>query len=258
LRYIEFMRLKQRPPEQTNAEMLCELKHLVAQCERTSFQGQHKPARIAGHLAKELERNEPALSITQLKLMAKALQHATRHQSSPGAWQAALARVSTRQRVLSGEPDPKTIHQIARTLDIEMGGVMVKDSQRPLTKDFFTTDNAIKVNAFEIGKFFFIDLGADCVIKVRMRFVDGYKPNLTVQEMSRVRSATAIGRISCSSNTIMASGGGSKKVVVKTLAQDCLICAYMVGYGRKQEVVCVICANNGQLPEYQEISLDLY
>lgn len=252
------MRTKQRPPEQTNAEMRSELTRLVAQCEKASFQDQHKPARTAGHLAKELERNEPALSISELNLMAKALQHATRHHAYPGAWQAALARVAMRQRILSGEPDPKTIHQMARTLDVEMGGVMVKDGQRALSKDFFTTDNAIKVNAFEVGKFFFIHLGTDCTIKVRMRFVDGNQPNLTLREMSRVRFATAFGRILCSSKTIMASGGGSKKVVIKTLAQDCLISAYIVGYGRKQEIICVICANNGQVPEYQDISLDLY
>ena len=252
------MRTKQHPSEQTSSEILDELNRLVAQCEKASFQDQHTPARTAGYLASELEKNQPALSITDLKLIAKALQHATRHQSCPGSWQAALARVAMRQRILSGEPDPETIHQIARTLDIEMGGVMVMDGQRPLTKDFFTTDNAIKLKAFETGKFFFIDLSTDCTIKVRMRFVDGNQPILTLREMSRVRSATAIGRISCPSNTIIALGGGSKKVVVKATAQDCLVCAYIVGYGRKQEIICIICANDEQVPEYQEISLDLY
>ena len=242
----------------TPEDTLARLRELVTNCRQASFRDRRGPAREAGHVAMLIERSEDHLTDEDLGLLVEAFTFAVRHHTSPGRWQAALRRVTTQQRLRSGLPDPVTTAEAAKTLDIEMGALVLHDAASGLPDGFFEPGTASHRNARNEGSFFDIALGADCQIKVRLRYVEADEPDLMLKELGRVTSATAQGYLNCPSNQLVAKGGGSKSLEIPVTGAELLVCGFLVGFGRRQEIVCVACPSRGSRPDYQEASLDLY
>ena len=242
----------------TTEETLARLVELVKACRSASFRDRRQPARQAGYLAMQLEKSEAELSFEDLKLLTDALTFAARHQTSGGKWQAAHRRVVKRQRQISGVPDPVTIAETAKTLDVEVGAVVLHDAASEPPAAFFESGTSTYRAAREDGLFFDIGLDMDCQVKVRLRYVDADQPELKLKELGRVTSATPLGFLDCPSKMLIAHGCGAKSVKVRVGSSTPLVCAFLVGFGQRQEIVCVCCPSNDLRPDYQEASLDLF
>ena len=242
----------------TTEETLARLRELVEACRNASFRDRRQPAREAGYLALQLEKSEPDISLQDLKVLADALAFAARHQTYGGKWQASLRRVVKRQREIAGVPDPVTIAETAKTLDVEAGSVLLHEAASEPPAAFFESGTSTYRTAREDGLFFDIGLSMDCRVMVRLRYVEADQPELTLKELGRVTSATPLGFLNCPSLTVTAHGCGVKSVQVQVGSPTLLVCGFLVGYGRKQEIICVCCPSNGSRPGYQEADLDLY
>ena len=236
---------------------LTEIRHLIDEFRRSDARGKRKPARAAAYLAAQAEKAGHKLTQDEIDLLIEALAIGARHHGWPASWRACQSKLRLRKRAAANIPEPVTLFEKAGTLDVEMGSVMVIDAQRPLEGDYFAPVSKAYKLARENGDFFDVALGMDCLLKVRLRYVDCVEPELSTGEVRRLIAATDRAFLRTENKRLRAWGGGQKFVEIDAGSNALLASFYLLRPAKAPELVCVCCDARGARAEYFESAIEL-
>lgn len=236
---------------------LAQIQRLIEEFRRADVRGKRKPARIAAHLATQVVKSGDPLSLEELDLLIEALGIGAKHHGWPDSWRACQAKLRLRKREMANIPEPVTLFEKVKTLDVEMGSVMVIDPQRSLEDDYFGVRSEAYRLARENGEFFDVALGGDGPLKVRLRYVDCAEPELTSDELRRVIGATDRAFLRTDSKRLRAWGGGEKFIEIDAGANDLLSSFYALRPESNPQLICVCCDSRGARPGYFESAIEL-
>ena len=221
---------------------VAELREAVAQVELMPLKDRRKAARSLGGMALGLEGAGALTARDEIELGIKALALCAGSHSFPQKFQLARARLAQQRRQSFGLPEPVIAFEQARTLDVEIGGILVDDSARDpvdVLRASVLHDFLNKVGAY------FVSFGGDGAVKVRLRVHSSGPAEPQLSEMRKLREAAVPGRLQSESGEAVVFGG-SRKTLTFALEQGTWdIAAFGLGMGRRPECLLIVAPESG-------------
>lgn len=215
-----------------------------------------KEGRTLGHMAMVLEQAGALSDPSDMDCAIKALSLGASSHSYPQRYLMARTRLMKKRRECLNLPDPTLLLDKARSLDVEMGSVVLIDAQRAISDLAFSAAWHKDMNA---EGFFAVGLGGDGTCKVRVRLLapGPFEPMAT--DFNKMREATEVGHIRCPSGTLKVTGAGRKELTLPDIPPLLQVMAFGRGLGRNAEVLVLLQALEGsaerpllsEMPELQ-------
>lgn len=196
-----------------------------------------KLARSLGHMAMQLERTGRLERTEDMDIALHALALGAAAHSYPQRYHMSRARLMQRRREILGLPEPIVAEEHAGKLDVEAGALLVADEE--MRTENFIADEPTHLTMQRLG-FFCLGLGADGVVKTRLRVHESGPCEPQSSEFRRLREATPIGRVTCPSGRVKVTGCGAKNIILPAPARDYDIAAYGLGLGRSPECLLLL------------------
>ncbi len=209
----------------------------MAQADALPLPQRRKAARTFGFEALQLEKAGALTDVAALDVALEALTRCAMVHGWPQTYHMARARLMLKRRDMLGLPEPLIAAEKAMTLDVEIGGVLVADSEA----------GAFDMNAdgpfhkvMERQGFYFVGFGGDGIVKVRLRVHKSGPVEPQSKEFRRLREATQVGVLEAPSGTVTVHGGGQKILRLPVPPGTYACCAYGLGIGRKPECLMLL------------------
>lgn len=230
------------------------IRQLVAEYKAADARSRIAIGKRSAFLAATLEADSSNVNPNDLELLIHALELGCRHHSWPGKWRAAQMRLHFMRRNILEISDPVIVEETTRTLPIDIGGLVCKDARATFEQlsDVWPKDPKA---AGKAGAYLFISLGGDGRSRVKLRFVRGNDPEVSLKELRQIRRATTPAYVRTLSGRLSVSGGSSA-VEINTNCEHLILQAYLCGSGRNTHILVVAAKLTGQPPEYQEAELE--
>ena len=228
---------------------VAELREAVARVDAMPMKERRKAARSLGGMALELEGADVLTTRDDIELAIKALAMGAAAHSYPQRYQLARARLAQQRRQSFGLPEPVVAFETVKTLDVEFGGLLIDD----VSRDPAEALNASPIVAYlnRVGAYF-ISLGGDGAIKVRLRVHESGPTEPLSDELRRLREATAIGALKCESGQMNVFGGGQRTLLFDLPIGGWEIVSFGLGMGRRPECLLIVSPGNNAAPPLKE------
>ena len=211
-----------------------------------------KIGKSAGFIADTLFKKSSKFTETEITLLQSAFEKICAHHSYPQRYQAMLAQVALLRQEMSGHPAPDVLMETCKTIDVEMGGIIVT-SREVIPEPYYAGSFQKYSQARLSGQFFDIGIGGDGLLKIRVQFVSGTQPLLPEKYYRRLKGSTPIGNLNSADGTYRIFGGGDKSLSIEITHAPILIQGYRIGQGRSAELLLIMCENLGK-SKYQALS----
>lgn len=210
---------------------------LVAQARAADAKTRRKLGRTIGHKAMEIEASGVALSADEMNEVLAALGHGALVHTYPQRYHMSKARLMARRREMLGQADPLVAQEKAKRLDIEVGGLVLRDGSLPFGG--ISPDWRAEINARRI---FAVAFGGDGEVMVRLRVLAAGPCEPMETEFRRLRAATAETVLDLPTGRLVADGAGAKTLALDVAPGLWRVAAYGLGLGRANAQCLVLLA----------------
>lgn len=216
---------------------------LVASARAADVKTRRKLGRSIGNMAMELEKSGAELTLAEMNEVIAALGQGALVHTYPQRYHMSKARLMARRRKALGLADPVVAQETAKTLDIEVGGLVLHDAATPFTE--ISPDWRAEIAA---GRIFAVAFGGDGAVKVRLRVLEAGPCEPMEAEFQRLRAATAEAVLDLPTGALVATGGGAKTIAAQLAPGPWRVTAYGLGLGRNPQCVVFLAPFTGEAP----------
>ena len=224
------------------------LRKAMADAAGLPLKERRQAARTLGHIASELGRADALKTPGDLDLAIEALALGASAHTYPQKFQTMRSKLMAARRAALGLADPEIAQEVAKTLDIEFGGLFVADAR----VDFADLLDGALHKALNRTGSYFVGFGGDGAIKVRLRVHSAGPCEPQSAEFRKLREATPEARLSCPGGRVQAHGGGRKRLDVDIPAGEWHIAAFGLGMGRRPECLVLVSPSDGLAKPLQD------
>lgn len=232
-----------------------ELRKGLAETLQMPLRERRKAGRSIGHIAWLLSQKDALKEIPDIELAIRALALGASVHTYPQRYQIARAKLMAKRRDLLGLPEPEIAFETSKTIDVEMGGILVADREMNVTELLETNPMHKALNA---TRTFFVGLGGDGMVKLRLRIHKSGPCEPQQAEFRKLRKATSVAGFYANDGRFIVHGGGKRRIEATSHLADMAVCAFGLGLGRKPECLIIVApgtSSNEPLQETPELEL---